>query len=137
MGVGDQREVDPGVGNQVSLELCQIHVKSSVKSKRGCDGGYNLTDEPVEVGISGSVDVQIATADVIDGLVVDHESTVRVFKRGVSGQDGVVRLHHCSGHLRCGVNSELQFGLHKNILNYIYITCSMNILNSRFSAKVA
>ena len=29
-GVGDQREVNTGEGNQVGLELIQVHVKSSV-----------------------------------------------------------------------------------------------------------
>ena len=29
-GVGDQGEVNTGEGNQVSLELIQVHVKSSV-----------------------------------------------------------------------------------------------------------
>ena len=37
-GVGDQGEVDPGVGDQVGLELGQIHFESSVKSERGGDG---------------------------------------------------------------------------------------------------
>ena len=34
-GVGDQREVDPGVGHQVGLELCQIDIEGSVESEGG------------------------------------------------------------------------------------------------------
>ena len=30
-GVGDQGEVDPGVGHQVGLELVQINIQSSIK----------------------------------------------------------------------------------------------------------
>ena len=41
--VGSQREVDPGVGHQVGLELCQINVQSSVKSEGCCDRGNYLT----------------------------------------------------------------------------------------------
>merc|ERR550539_1979873 len=46
-GVGDQGEVDPGVGHQVGLELSQINIESSVKSQRGRDGGDNLTNQTV------------------------------------------------------------------------------------------
>ena len=42
-GVGGQREVDTGVGYQVSLELSQIYVKSTVETQRSGDRGYNLT----------------------------------------------------------------------------------------------
>ena len=36
--VGDQREVNPGVGHQVGLELSQINVEGTVKSERSGDG---------------------------------------------------------------------------------------------------
>ena len=42
--VGNQREVDSGVGHQVGLELSEIHVESTVKSERGGDGRYNLSN---------------------------------------------------------------------------------------------
>ena len=58
-----------------------------------------LADQTVEVGVGGSLDVQVAAADVVDGLVVHHEGAVRVLQGGVGGQDGVVGLHHCRGHL--------------------------------------
>ena len=35
-------------------------------------------------------------ADVIDGLVVNHEGAVGVLQGGVGGQDGVVRLDDSS-----------------------------------------
>ena len=38
-------------------------------------------------------------ADVVDGLVVHHEGTVRVLQGGVGAQGGVVGLHHGRGHL--------------------------------------
>ena len=40
--VGDQREVNPGVGYQVGLELSQINVQSTVKSERSGDRRNNL-----------------------------------------------------------------------------------------------
>merc|ERR1719381_189856 len=66
---------------------------------------------PVEVGIGWPLDVQGATADVIDGLVVHHEGTVGVLQSGVGGQDGVVGLDHCSGNLGCRVDGELKLAL--------------------------
>lgn len=76
--VGDQGEVDAGVRHQVGLELCQVQVESSVKAQGCSDSGNNLANEPDEVGVSGTLNVQVATADVIDGLIVHHEGTVRV-----------------------------------------------------------
>ena len=38
-GVGDEREVDTGVGDQVGLELVQVDVEGAVETKRGGDGG--------------------------------------------------------------------------------------------------
>merc|ERR1719414_2344710 len=92
--VGDQGEVDPGIGHQVGLELSEIHVESSIKSQRSGDGGDNLANEPVKIGVRGSVDVKITATDVINGLVVNHEGAVGVLQGGVGGQDGVVGLDH-------------------------------------------
>merc|ERR1719410_2107208 len=92
--IGDQGEVDPGVGNQVGLELSEIHVECSIKSQRGGDGGDNLADEPVQIGVRGSVNVEVPPANVIDSLVVNHEGAVGVLQGGVGGQDRVVGLDH-------------------------------------------
>ena len=93
--IGDQGEVDPGVGDQVGLELVQVHVESSVKPQGSRDGGDNLADQPVEVGVGRSLDVEVPPADVVDSLVVDHEGTVNMLERGVSGEDRVVGFHYC------------------------------------------
>ena len=49
--------------------------------------------------------------DDVDGLVVHHEGAVGVLQGGVGGQDGVVGLYYGRGHLRGGVDGELQLGL--------------------------
>ena len=74
--IGDQREVDTRVGHQVGLELCQIHVESTIKPEGGSDGGDNLANQTVEVGIGRPLNIQVATADVIDGFIVHHEGAV-------------------------------------------------------------
>ena len=40
-GVGDQGEVNTGVGNEVGLELVQVDVERAVEAERGGDGGDN------------------------------------------------------------------------------------------------
>merc|ERR1719225_77555 len=109
--VGDQREVDPGVGHQVGLELGQINIESSVKSQRGRDGGDNLTNQTVEIGVGGPVNVQVPPTDVVDGLVVDHKGAVRMLQGGMGSQDSIVRFDHSGGHLRSRVDGELKLGL--------------------------
>ena len=98
--VGGQREVDTWVGHQVGLELGQIHVEGTIEAQGGGDGGHDLADQTVEVGVGGTLDVQVAAADVVDGLVVDHEGAVGVLQGGVGGQDGVVGLDHSGGDLK-------------------------------------
>ena len=97
--IGHQREVNPGVGHQVGLELGQIDVQSTVKSERSGDGGYDLANESVQVGVGWSLNVEVSATDVVDGLVVDHEGTVRVLEGGMGGQNCIVWLNNCGGHL--------------------------------------
>ena len=70
-----------------------------------------LSDEPIQVLVVGTLDAKVATADVIDGLVVDHEATVGVLESGVCGQDGVVWLDNRGCDLRGRVDTELQLAL--------------------------
>ena len=54
--VGRKREVDPRVGNQVRLELVQIHIERALEPKRGRDRGDNLRDNSVEVAVRRALD---------------------------------------------------------------------------------
>ncbi len=60
--------MDPGVGHQIRLELVEIDVESAVESQRGRDGGDDLSDETIEIGVRGPAYVQVGPADVIDCL---------------------------------------------------------------------
>merc|ERR1712106_758604 len=110
-GIGNQREVNPWVWNQVSLELSQINIECSVKSERCRDGRHNLTNQAVQVGVGGPLNIEVPPANVIDGLIVHHEGTVRMLESGVSGEDRVVRLNHSRGNLWCRVDCKLKLGL--------------------------
>jgi hypothetical protein len=103
--------VDTREGHQVSLELGQVDVQSTIKSETGRDGANDLSDQAVEVLVAGPGDVQVATTDVVDGLVVNQEGAIRVLDGAVGGQNGVVWFHDRSGHARRGIDGELQLGL--------------------------
>ncbi len=60
--------MDPGIRDQIRLELVEIDVEGAVESKRGRDGGDNLGDETVEIGVRGPADVQVGPADVVYSL---------------------------------------------------------------------
>jgi len=47
-----------------------------------------------------TLNVQGATADVVDGLVVEHDGNISVLQQGVGGQHRVVRLNDGVGHLQ-------------------------------------
>lgn len=97
--VSGQWEMDTRVRDQVGLELCQVNVQCTIESEGSSDWGHNLTNQTIQVRVSGSLNVQVAPADVVDGLIVHHESTVRVLQSRVGCQDGVVRFDNSSGHL--------------------------------------
>mgnify|MGYP001810431735 CR=1 FL=1 len=70
-----------------------------------------MTDHAIQVDVGGPLDVQIALAQIVDGLVVDHERAVRVLQRAVRGQYRVVRLDDGRRHLGRRVDGKLQLGL--------------------------
>jgi hypothetical protein len=109
--VADERVVNSRVRNQVGLELVQIDVEGTIESERRGNGTDNLGDETVQVLVWRSRNVEVATADVVDSLVIDEESTVGVLNGAVSRQDSVVRLNDGSWGSGSRVDSELKLGL--------------------------
>jgi len=102
--------MDTWVWYQVGLELSQVDVEGTIESERCGDGADNLSDQTVQVGVCWAFNVQVPPADVVDGLVVDHEGAVGVFKGGMGGQDGVVWLNNSCGDLGSWVHGELELG---------------------------
>ena len=70
-----------------------------------------LGDQAVQVLVVWTLKAKVSAADIVDGLVVDHEGTVGVLKGGVCGEDGVVWLNNGSGGLRSWVDTELKLAL--------------------------
>ena len=66
------------VRNQVGLELSNVDVEGSVKSQRGSQRGDDLSNESVQVGVGWSLNVEVSSADIIDGFVVKHDCNIGV-----------------------------------------------------------
>jgi len=103
--------MDSWIWDQVSLELSDIDVKGTIESEGGSKGGDNLRDESVEVGVSGSLNVEGSSTDIVDGFVVKHDSDIGVLKKRMGGQDGVVWLNNSGGDLWGWVDGETELGL--------------------------
>jgi len=108
--VRGEHEMDPGVGDKVGLEFSDINVEGTVESEGGGEGRDDLGDQSVQVGVGGPLDVEVSTADVVHGLVVEHDGDVGVLEERVGRQDGVVRLNDGGGHLGGGVDGESELG---------------------------
>ena len=106
-----KHEMDSGVGDQVGLELSDIDVEGTIESEGGGQGGDDLGDESVEIGVGGSLNVEVSSADVIDGLVIDHNSNIGMLEEGVGREDGVVGLNNGGGNLRGRIDGESELGL--------------------------
>jgi len=103
--------MDSGVWDEVGLELSDIDVEGTIESEGGSKGGDNLRDESVEVGVSGSLNVEGSSTDIVDGFVVKHDSDIGVLKKRMGGQDGVVWLNNSGGDLWGWVDGETELGL--------------------------
>mmetsp|Transcript_29500 Transcript_29500/g.47309 ORF Transcript_29500/g.47309 Transcript_29500/m.47309 type:complete len:463 (+) Transcript_29500:77-1465(+) len=109
--VRGKHEVNTRVRDKVGLELSHIHVKCTIETKGSSEGRDNLSNQTVEVGVGRTLDVEGSTADIVDSLVVKHNSNIGVLEKGVGGKDGVVWLNNSGGDLRRWVDSEAELGL--------------------------
>ena len=102
--------MDSWIWDQVSLELGNINIEGTIESEGGSQGRDDLGDQSVQVGVGGSLDIEVSSADIVDGLVVEHDGDIGVLKEGVSGEDGVVGLNDSGGDLGGGVDGETELG---------------------------
>lgn len=70
-----------------------------------------LSNETVQVDVVGTLETEVAAADVVNGLVVDHEGAVGVLESGVGGENRVVRLDNGGSGLGSRVDAELELAL--------------------------
>ena len=103
--------MDTWVSHQVGLELSDIDVEGTIESEGGSERGDNLSNKSVQVGVGWSLNVEVSSADIVDGLVVEHNSDIGVLKERVGGEDGVVWLNNGGGDLWGWVDGESELGL--------------------------
>ena len=109
-GVRGKHEMDSWVWHQVGLELSNINVQSTIESEGGSEGGDDLGNESVQVGVGWSLDIEVSSADIVDGLVIKDNGNISVLQKGVSGEHGVVWLDNGSGDLWGWVDGETELG---------------------------
>jgi len=102
--------MDSWIWDQVGLELGNINVEGTIESKGGSQGGDDLSDESVQVGVGWSLDIEVSSADIIDGFVIEDNGDIGVLEKGVSGEDGVVWLNNGGGDLWGWVDGETELG---------------------------
>lgn len=103
--------MNSGIGDQVGLEFSDIDVEGTIESEGGSQGRDNLSDESVQVGVGGSFDIEVSSADIVDSFVIEHNSNISVFQQGVSGKNGVVGFDDSSGDLGRRIDGETQLRL--------------------------
>ena len=108
--VGREHEMDTGVWHQVGLELSDIDVQGTVETERSGQGGDDLSEETVQVGVGGALDVEVAAADVVQSLVVDLVGDIGVLEERMDTQDGVVGLDNGGGDLGAAPDGERDLG---------------------------
>ena len=81
-------------------EFCDIHIERTIKAQGGCERGYDLCQEPVQVRVGGSFDVKIPPANIVQSFVVIHDSDISVFQERMHAEHRVVGLDDCGGNLR-------------------------------------
>ena len=93
-------------GRQDSFELVHVDVGNdasvadAVESERGGQGGDDLRDESVEVGVGGSLDVEGSSADIVDGLVVKHDGDVSMLEERMGRERAQFSDRVCSAASR-------------------------------------
>ena len=110
-GVANQGVVDARVGDEVRLELVQVDIQRTVEPQRRRDRTDNLGDEAIKVLVRRPRDIEIPSANVVHGLVVNQKCAVGVLNGAMGRQNGIVGLDDGIGHSRSGVHGELELRL--------------------------
>jgi hypothetical protein len=106
-----KHEVNSWVWDKIGLELSNIDVKSTIETKGSSKRRNNLTNKSVKIGVGWSFNIKGSSAHIIEGLVIQTESTVSVLEKGMGRKYVVVWLDNGSGDLRSRSNSEGKLGL--------------------------
>jgi hypothetical protein len=110
-GIRGKHEVNSGVRHQVGLELRKIDVEGTIETKRCGQRRNDLGNKSVQVGVGRALDVEVAAAHIVQGLVIEAEGAVGVLQQRVRSQHVVVRLNNSGRHLGGRGHGEGKLGL--------------------------
>jgi len=102
--------VNSWVWDEVGLEFSDIDVQGTIESERSSQGGDNLSNKSVQVGVGWSFNVELSSADIVDSFVINHGSNISVFQEGVGTEDSVVWFNDGIGDLGGWVNGVAELG---------------------------
>ena len=83
-GIRRKHKVNSRIRYKIGLEFSDINIKGTIKSKGSCKRGNNLSNKSVQVGVSWSFNIESSSTDIINSLVIKHNSNISMFKKGVS-----------------------------------------------------
>mmetsp|Transcript_12817 Transcript_12817/g.25953 ORF Transcript_12817/g.25953 Transcript_12817/m.25953 type:complete len:313 (+) Transcript_12817:112-1050(+) len=106
-----QHEMDARVWHQVRLELGDVHVQRTVKSKRRRQGRDDLCQQPIEICVGRALNVEVPSADIVQRFIVIHNRHICVLEERMNAKDRVVRLHHGRRHLGARPHGEAELAL--------------------------
>ena len=72
--------MNPGVRDKIGLELGDVNIESSIKSQRCSQRGVNLSDDSVQICVSWAFDVQVSSANVVNGFIVQYHADICVLQ---------------------------------------------------------
>ena len=107
--VWTQHKVDTGIWDQIGLEFGNINVQGTIESQWGSQRWNDLGNESVQVGVCWSFNIQLSSADVINGFVIKDICDISVFQKWVSGQNWIVWLNNSCGDLGRWIYGETEF----------------------------
>ena len=79
--------MDSWIWHQISLELSNINVQSTIESEGSGQRGDNLGNESVQVGVGWSLDIKVSSADIIDGFVIKDDGNIGMLEKRMGGED--------------------------------------------------
>jgi len=106
-----KHEMDTGVRHQVGLEFGDIDVEGTIETEGSGQRRDDLSQQTVQVGVGGALDVEGTTADVVQGFIVNLIGDIGVLEERVDTQHGVVRFNNGGGDLRAAPDGEGDLGL--------------------------
>lgn len=94
----DHEEMETREGHHVNSQLSEIRVKLTRETETGGDTGHDGRDQVVEISVGGVGELESSHADIVESLVIDTESLIRVLDQLMDGEGGVVWLNNGVGN---------------------------------------